>query len=73
MPPPIQLSLFLFFSALPNELKEEIKKELTGTAAPRESMNGIKLIFNLFDGMVCFPRRSGGSHSISFNQTKKLK
>ena len=34
MPPPIQLSLFLFFSALPNELKEEIKKELTGTAAP---------------------------------------
>ena len=31
--PAIQLSLFLFFSALPNELKEEIKKELTAIGA----------------------------------------
>jgi len=64
MPPPIQLSLFLFFSALPNELKEEIKKELTGTAAPRECIewkrNGVK--WNFF-GMKTFPAAAPPSQS----------
>ena len=36
----IQQTSFLFFSALPNELKEEIKKELTGIGAQENVLNG---------------------------------